>query len=837
MKLRPISLGVAFYCLLGLILSFTPTPPLLAGFMASLYALLLPTGIGLLFLFNHIKQKTCLSSGYMQHLLLCWLLGVIVIVYGYIALERYGLTQYANLLLGVHFSASATGLFIAGKSIVPTWQQIKEHRMLLIIGIAVTILHHFSSTLIYSDYPVMDLFQRVHFHTGAQEFAKYNTLNPLIANSYMPFQQVLLGLMAKGFKSDPIISEWFLPVFFSALQIGALYLVFKRLLFTKEQVALALGLSLAVLKLSNLTNDQVSQIAALLLLSMLIGSKDIKNVFLMKDAGLKLLVILTTFALYIATQRLPLANSLVLLSLFLLACFFLYGKHLSEFTLLSLASYCMLAFHRSGTLFLLLTVGIWVLLSVFHSAKRSCNVRKLTFACWALIIILSAMTLHILLHSTQSPQDEFGLWPFFDYILKPLTGKSIANVSQDFDLIQGIGGRIALFEIGRSISFIVVALIGIHLISFTWKPAVYQRENLKIVSYQMATGLVLICLLQILLTLLGFPFIHRSVFFIVVLLSAALAAFSLPDSSGDAIFNSKNTAIICIAYMILIFAGMRFLASDIETLYISRAYSLLAFTFVFGLLLLAFYSRKVASRNTLISSILITTILFESGIVGAYFKSYAYLGQRPPPGALSHYDEEQLATADEISKLLNSESVLISDPKTMAILGARSGNPSLISFSNLNTMPREDRTLLTSLLASVTHGAPTSDLCSKFIRIVNSHASAQFNYVRIKKQIESKSGQDTLKALNFDNQLIPRESRDYSTKQLHHLNYNGKKEIISVALFISADTYDWLKSPDSPSYFPSPNPMTENQKKKLHTYQNARFINDTFFLPLDCEYE
>lgn len=837
MKLRPISLGVAFYCLLGLILSFTPTPPLLAGFMASLYALLLPTGIGLLFLFNHIKQKTCLSSAYMQHLLLCWLLGVIVIVYGYIALERYGLTQYTNLLLGVHFSASATGLFIAGKSIVPTWQQIKEHRMLLIIGIAVTILHHFSSTLIYSDYPVMDLFQRVHFHTGAQEFAKYNTLNPLIANSYMPFQQVLLGLMAKGFKSDPIISEWFLPVFFSALHIGALYLVFKRLLFTKEQVILALGLALSILNVSNLTNGQVSQIAALLLLSMLIGNECIKKAWPIKEVGLKLLVILAAFVLYVATQRLSLANSLVLFSLFILVSFFLYRKNLSAFTLLSLATYCILAFHRSGTLFLLFTIVIWLLLSLFHSIKKSCTTKQLAFACWGLIITLSCMTLHILLHSTPSPQDEFGLWPFFDYILKPLTGKSIVNISQDFDLIQGIGGRIALFEIGRSLSFIVVVLTGIHLISFTLKSLAYQRNGLKIVSYQIATGLVLISLLQILLTLLGFPFIHRGAFFMVVLLSAALAIFSLPDPNHEPIFSRATTLNICITYMVLIFVGMQFIANDIEALYLSRAYWLLAFIFIFSLLLLALYSRKILSSNALISSILIITTLFESCMVGAYFKSYAYLGQKPPAGALSHYNRQQLATADEISKLLKSDSVLISDPKTMAILGARSGNPSLISFSNLNTMPREDRTLLTSLLASVTHGAPTSDLCSKFIRIVNSHASAQFNYVRIKKQIESQSGQDTLKALNFDNQLIPRESRDYATKQLHHLNYNGKKEIISVALFISADTYDWLKSPDSPSYFPSPNPMTENQKKKLHTYQNARFINDTFFLPLDCEYE
>lgn len=145
-------------------------------------------------------------------------------------------------------------------------------------------MHYFLSMVVYSD-SIIDLFQRVHFHAGAISFSEYSILNPFYANSYIPFQQVLLGLLS-FFKIDLLLMEWVLPLIFTPIKIVAIYLFIEKFIDDKRNQLICVGLIIAILGISNPTNGDISQIAIFIFLSFLfsknleIVSKDVlKNSF------------------------------------------------------------------------------------------------------------------------------------------------------------------------------------------------------------------------------------------------------------------------------------------------------------------------------------------------------------------------------------------------------------------------------------------------------------------------------------------------------------------------------------------------------------------------------
>src|SRR5690606_3619265 len=124
---------------------------------------------------------------------------------------------------------------------------------------------------IYSDFPVLDLFQRIQFHGGAWEFARNLTLNPFVASSYIPFQQLQLGLFLRLTGADPLVAEWIWPLVMAPLQIGAFYAFFSGLLPQRQARILAFAVAFAQCGLSNPTNGTIAELASITVLSILLA--------------------------------------------------------------------------------------------------------------------------------------------------------------------------------------------------------------------------------------------------------------------------------------------------------------------------------------------------------------------------------------------------------------------------------------------------------------------------------------------------------------------------------------------------------------------------------------
>lgn len=829
--------------LFGWLSSVNFLPVSVAALIASVYVLIIPAGIGLVILSNASKRLREEAASMIQHVLLAWLIGLLLIIYAYIAIERYGLTIQLSLPAFVLlFAVGSLGLAINLPLLKGVWSEINTHRETFFIALIATFVHYIATTLIYSDYPVMDLFQRVHFHEGALAFAKHGILNPLIANSYIPLQQVILGLLAKFANIDLLNAEWILPITIAPIQIGTLYVLFKRLCLTEKQVTLALGLTVSILNVTNLTNAQVSEIASLLLFSYLLPTKSGENQSRAGKVATIFIVVIISVALNFLIHKLSLTTALPVFLGILIVCAYLLRTPLCNLTCVALCAYSTLAFHRGGTLFLALIVMAWWIIRQLKALQPRLSDAILNKLIFIAITVLLAMSGRILLLGDSPPQDEFGLWSFFDYALKPLTGKSIANVNADIDLVQGVGGRIALFELGRTVSLICTVCIGLFFLA-SFKNRGLNKSPTRLTDYQLfSKGVLFVCLLLMIVTLTGFPFIHRGSYLIIILMTTTLVYFAYPNA-GQALFTkSKKPQLLCLIYSALFFICLHCLAGRVENVFLAKVLPILFTLLIASCIVYLLHSRLKRHLETF-PLLLVLCVLSETTLLNAYFKKYAFASQMPSANTpLSHFNHQQLKTADKIGHLLTPESVLLSDPKSMALIAARTGNPAIVAFSNINSMSQEGRVSLRELLSKVTAGVDSQKLCSQLVEIADTKSSAQFNYERVNHLIQPRNGQNTLMTLGFDNQLIPRENSEYDLKKLDKLNDLIRVNMInnhhiSVAIIISAETYDWLDHPENPSYFPINHDISPEQQKRLSNYKNAQLIDGTFLITLDCRYE
>ncbi|MFC5299821.1 hypothetical protein [Azospira restricta] len=836
---REVIAGVAAYAFGLLILAAGVLPPLATAALAAPYALLIPSGLGLLLAFGW-QRSIPDGVGRVQALLVAWLLGALFIIFAYVVLERYGLTgSGADALLFVICVLAAIGVLLLGREIWPGAGDRGVLRVVLLVGTPLVLIRYAASVVIYSDFPVLDLFQRTHFHVGALAFAKHDVLNPFVADSYIPFQQLLLGLMARGAGVDPLRAEWVPPAAMAPLQIGAVFAVVARLTRTPSQLGLALGLGLALLGLSNPTNGDVAEMAALLVLSLLVAN--VRAVESWRTIGITLLVTVTTVGIGIVVLRAPVLWSLfALVGLSVLASL-TFGA--ARIALLTLAVFSALAFHRSAALFVVMAVLAGVALEVFERARRTPRLASMIYwLSFGVVLLVAGMTAHILLLGGHLPQDEFGLWSAFDYLLNPMTGKRMSDVVVDFDLAQGAGGRIALFEVGRKLSILGIVICGLFVLRLVWKAAFAERGGAGTAATENegeGIPVLLVSLLLLAFTLTGFPFVHRGAFLIVVLLSIVIALFVFPYRSCSELTSafSRSVTWILVAYLVALMAFVMIGVEYSARPFLERLYPLLFAMVGIGVLFAVLPSRFAPTAR--LGGLLVIAIMVEATVSRAYFKSYAYFGQMPAgSGAFSHYGHRELDTADRIAAVLAADAVVVSDPKTMALVGARSGNPPLISFSNLNTMVNDSRLRLSTLLEDTVRGASGNDVCRELLQIIDSSASGQFNYARARRLVESGAGLDALQAINYNNALVPRAVlpgvMPFVTGQPGASFGTGYVQ--RVAVVVSPDTLDWVSRPADPSYFPVSSGSNLGGADLLTRLGGrGQIVGDAVLLSLECK--
>lgn len=837
---RGVLAGVATYVFVALLLVSGVSPPLVSAVLAAPYALLVPVGLGLLLCFGW-RGSIPAGIGRVQTLLLAWFVGTFVIVYTYVMGERYGLTEdIADILLPVICGLSAIGILRMRREISPNAGDLDVLRLVLLVGTSLTLFRYLAGIFVYSDFPVMDLFQRVHFHIGALEFAKHNVVNPFVANSYIPYQQLLLGLMARGAHVDPLMAEWVLPVALAPLQVSALFVVVERLTHSRWQLGLALGFGLALQGLSNPTNGDIAELAALLLLSLLVSGGWMGDSRL--ESVRKLAVVVASIGIGLVVLRAPIQIvGLVIAGLIMIGSAPHVGAAGAHATLISLAVLTTLAFHRGAVLFIALVLGLYAFFAANAWLGKKRHLPRVT--AWlsvGLLILVIGMVVRILLLHGSLPRDEFGLWSLFDYVLRPMIGKSMTDVLVDYDLAQGAGGRIALFEVGRRLSPLGVLIGGVFLLRTVWKAEVC-RNNLVGDMADNAPGvaLILACLLLLAMILTGFPFVHRAAFMIVVLFAIALARFMFPiGGSGWVQSSGRVVTAGLMVYMAGLLAAFVLGLGAPASPYFVRVYPLLLALLALGGVLAAWPSRGLLASRVGVGFLI--AVLLEATALRTYFKPYTFANQTPPKtGAFSHYGHLELAMADQLASVLKGNAILVSDPKTMALVGARSGNPPLISFSNLNTMPDDKRRKLGDLLRTVVYGGADDGICWNAVRMVDADASGQVNYILARQILNLRKGRDLLAALNYDQALIPRslvpESESISATTAVSGTVPRIEDIISFTVVISPDTLDWINHPFNPSYFPAQGNMTERTNLQVRFGDRGRLVGNAFVLSLECK--
>lgn len=823
--------GSAAYLLVGLLLASDVLPPLAAAMLAAPYALLVPAGVGLIVCFGW-RGSISPGIGRVQALLYAWLFGTLAIIYVFVLLERWGLTEnLGNSALVAFFTLGVAGCIRLRGEFSTQRTDWATLRLVVLLALPLVIVKYVLLIPLYSDYPVLDLFQRTHFHKGALEFSNFGLLNPFVADSYVPFQQLLLGLLARGANVDPLVAEWVLPVMMAPLQVGAIFSVASVFAKSNKQLGLAIGLFLTMSSITNPTNSDVAALAALLLMSLLLGSEEDKT-WRERVWGLLFLFAAIAGALIFVSMAVP-AGLAVLLGAGLLTSVPKVGARVAQTIIVVIVIFVAISFHRAGILLAALVVVIHFATAFFLVMQRRRNSRSLAIISLVLALIVGSMAGWILSFGGGYPRDEFGLWRLFDIVLEPLIGKSMMVVNLDGDMSQGSGGRISLFEVARSLTWSGTLVGGLLFLRSIW-PSIggrcmkVDRAN----AGDPGITLVIMCLLLIGVALTGFPFIHRSAILIATLMSVAIAVLVYPTGAAAALMGRPAIAVSIglMSAMGGLFATLFQVRDPSIEPFLKPVFPLLLFVFAVGGAA-TWYIR--GRRSIGLGLLLVVTVLFEMIASHAYFKPYAFSRQTPPEDTVfSHFGHRELATAERIGSQLALGTVLVSDPKTMALIGARSGLTSLVSYSNLNTMERDTRSQLVKLLGMVSAGAPVSNVCSGLLRISSSYASSQLNYERIRRE-GALSGGEALAELGYNGGTL-------LVRSVAPLRFAGAAEGTNhkdqlFAIVISPDTLDWLSESSNPSYFPAQREVSEIADVFQLYGSNSHRVGDAHLLLVKCE--
>ncbi|MFP9136004.1 hypothetical protein ACLI1C_02360 [Devosia sp. XGJD_8] len=812
---------------LGIVPALLPMPSLLATICMSPLLLVIPTGIGLATM-SGMGNLAARGIDKLQALMIAYFLGLFTFITTFMLLERFS-GMAAFLLVAL---VALTLLSVAGWLKSAEWIRLSDRQrstLLLVVLVVVLLVaaRYTYGLAIYSEYPVTDLFQRSHFQGGALEFAHTLVLNPFVAQSYIPFQQLFLGIATTLTGADPLDAEWIWPIAMAPLQAGAVLCVVRRLTLDRTAALFAMALVLSQYGLSNPTNGTLAETAVLVLLSLLLPthfSKLTRTSFpWVKIAGLVFGVLLGSLANILSIEYAAALVALVILSGWL-------WQRLG----LSPAVYCAAALtiitlpiHRGALLFVAFAAAIFLalyILSIIYARFGTRALRWVALTNVAILALVGGMSLKVVFFPSDGGMDEWGFWDLFDLVLRPLTGKSLANVAIDGDLAPGAGARVALFEIARSMSLLAFSLVmlGSLVLAFL---ALRSRERIDAILapaerdrafFFAAQTLIFAVLLAAILT--GFPFIHRAGFVEALLLSTALAtlaALVLPRLPTLTI-PSFALGAGCVAIV-----GLALFAAPANVApYFNRAGPVLIALALLSVVapLAARMSRAVALVPLLA---IVSAVGVEIAVSRTYFKPYAFQNQTPPEsGPLAAYDRADLAAAEAVLKHMEGDEILVSDPKNITFLRSRTGLYPVVSVSNLDTMESGAKRSLERVLELAIRGGSSDAFCAELQRMTDGGASAVYNYANIRRLSPRVSGVDALRMLGYDNRLVPRyqgsvaqepTAREATAREparptagpplpwTSPVATNPKTFLVN----ISSATLVWLESPDALQYFPT----------------------------------
>lgn len=538
-----------------------------------------------------------------------------------------GLVILSIICLGIEKTDSSIHIFkylpyplilicMAGCYYIASNQKISRNSYLL-YGYGFLLLAYIHWFIVYTNYPLRDIFQDIHFYKGALEFSRDSVLNLNTANSYIPIFQSVFGLSHKLVHYDMITMSWLSPLLFGWFGVAATYSIFTTL--TRNNTLgfiCLLGFILNAQKsfLSH-NNNNILYFYFFILINDLI-----------QGYSARFYTLLRAFAL---GPRIHRAATLLIPTLF---PFFFYRKTMFPIRVRALAS-------KVDT--------VWI------------------------FVLADATIVH------------FFLWIYL-YLHKPTYLNRIIELLNI--LIYKITDKNYLLEI--------LHRQGSNLFSLKNMLTEWIREFSP-----------LFCVLIIILTLIYlFTFQKRRSgnFNVIVLMSLILCNLMIflpiPNiTRGRIILNFF--LLFLFSYTFLRIKNKKYISLGIFTLFVYLAlakYSIhtnmytqsyYSVFYVFCALYMASFIWAWKRNYSLIYSVqLIFLLAFDKVLITAFFFSHSYGDTAHNPiyhrlNAISHYNMVDYTISDYLPS--NPDTILFSDPATLAIVKARTGYNGFISFENI----------------------------------------------------------------------------------------------------------------------------------------------------------
>jgi hypothetical protein len=621
------------------------------------------------------------------------------------------------------------------------------------------------SFLVFSRYPLTDLFQFTHIMKGAEEFAGFDRLNPFTADSYAPVIQPLLGILLRLSGANSLDAVWLMPLPAYLLRVAVLYAVGKRLLSAQRGVTVFVAISLPFFGTGVLTNGDLAALGCLLVMALVLATLQQRN----PSGGMTWTISAGVTAALVAT----LASSRLLADWLMLCLVFLVvlaipltarrPGALATFVTACLAIAVVAPLHRS-TVLLVPAIAF----SLAWITKPPLSRHAMAWTSAVLTIVGTAVVASVLLN-------EYGSLSIADpgkAITVLIDGVFGVRFSTSHDAMLGSGAKVALFEMARSVGPLIA------LWSLMLAPrCLSNKHDIRPVGHfgirSDATWLTACAL--IVLLLLGLPFAYRAVFIPMVLFAVLIAQdYTRLD---DRALTHVTAGLVALSLIIAVAEYAVPENSSAANYYINRAMPAL----LLCLLLIVAIGIASISRPTWLKfsavMVLVWAVLFEKQVIRYHFFHYSFPGE-PPPRAepLSHYTLQDIKLA-ELIRHQYGDGILISDPYTLAITRALTGLNSIVTFSNLDTMNAQAAEELRQYLQSILlPGQESSEEhnCGEWqraARLLGFGISSESNYALFQAANPGASGQDVLRAFGYRSGLLLSsrgDSRDVPIAENRH---------------------------------------------------------------------
>ena len=572
-----------------------------------------------------------------------------------------------------------------------------------------------------SQYPFTDLFAEVHSMKAAQEYATTGVLNPYVFLTYSDFRSALLGAVAGVFGVDLLKLVWPLRYIMTLAYLVMIFAFVDALFADRGRKWVAF----LILALANtwvlLTNGSLAIASTTALVGFLAapaiypGDRASRTrERLIVPAGLMLAFVL---CVVLNSYLFQLAAFVAVLIVFQLAVWWRPRVAVGLGRLVAVSGWALAIMlnHRSALLFVPLAGLAWLVFELIRSglAARALMAARVVWITFIALPVVGAAAVALVV--LQRLGFSIGLpdaQTVFSYVTVLVLGQPILATDE---ISLGLGSDVATIELVRALGPVFGIVAGGLAIWWWWRHPPWRlaalgmeadRDRVVLLTATWSAG----CLMTLGI-LSGFPFFYRSMFLVANLLAVAVAELVLQlvvEARGAATGRIAGAAFVALAALLVgcVYAFDPFHLGDTYQ-------ALVRPTLVAGVVVaavaaaLTWSASRVVRVASLAACLGIVLAIDRAGMTSA-LGSYSYGPLPAGQTYVSHYSQNDLDAIAWI-RANRPRSLLLSDPYTLGLAKALTGEPTMYLFSNLDTANPAAVAVPKEIVAAVVSSQPSRD--------------------------------------------------------------------------------------------------------------------------------